>query len=182
MNEPAQLTFTHIATSELTPGPWKATYVLKPDKDVMLRSMEEFGLLQPIVVQKSTNRVIDGHARVDCALHIGIRELPVVLRDLNDIDAMLLHLQLNRGRGQVMAKNMSRLIRDMLRSGQYEENDLRYKLVMKADEMDLMVDGSLIKMRKVPSHQYSKAWVPVEAPAKATEVLNFIERPPNADR
>jgi hypothetical protein len=101
---------------------------------------------------------------------------------LNDIDAMLLHLQLNRGRGQVMAKNMSRLIRDMLRSGQYEENDLRYKLVMKADEMDLMVDGSLIKMRKVPSHQYSKAWVPVEAPAKATEVLNFIERPPNADR
>ena len=53
---------------------------------------------------------------------------------------------------------------------------------MRHDEFHLMLDGSLLKHRKVSEHNYSRAWVPVEADPKATELQVAIERPPNADR
>jgi hypothetical protein len=47
-------------------------------------------------------------------------------------------------------------------------------------EVDMLLDGSLIKMRKVSEHKYSKAWVPIEAPSGSVESIE-LERPPNAD-
>jgi len=55
-------------------------------------------------------------------------------------------------------------------------------LAMSSDEVDIMMDGTLIKSRKIAEHKYSRAWVPVEAPASATESSAVIERPPNPDR
>jgi hypothetical protein len=53
---------------------------------------------------------------------------------------------------------------------------------MKSDELQLLIDGSLLKQRKISQHTYSRAWVPVEADAKITEIQMSIEKPPNADR
>jgi len=177
-----RLQVTYMSPEDLKTAEWWSNYMLKPDRDLLLRSAEQYGILNPVVVQKSTNMVIDGHTRLWAALDLRMEEIPVVLQDVTNTEAMLMHLQLNRAKGQVVAKRMSNVVKDLLRSGKYSENDLKYHLVMKSDEMDLMVDGSLIKMRKVHEHKYSRAWVPVEAPAKATDALGFIERPPNPDR
>jgi hypothetical protein len=53
---------------------------------------------------------------------------------------------------------------------------------MSNDEVDLLFDGGLLKSRKVKDHVYSKAWIPIEAPAGTTSATINIERPPNADR
>jgi hypothetical protein len=54
---------------------------------------------------------------------------------------------------------------------------------MKGDELELMMDGSMIKHRKVPNHRYSRAWVPIEAPAGTVDKKSAdIESPPNPDR
>lgn len=177
-----RLTITYMDPRELKPAEWWSTYMLKPDRDLLSRSIEHYGIMQPIVIQKSSNTIIDGHTRVHVALDARLEEVPVVIKDVSNTEAMFMHLRLNRAKGQIVGKKMSMIIKDLLRSGQYSENDLKYYLVMKSDEMDLMVDGSLLKSRKVSDHKYSRAWVPVEAPAKATETLGFIERPPNPDR
>jgi hypothetical protein len=52
---------------------------------------------------------------------------------------------------------------------------------MRVDELELLLDGTLIKMRKIPQHTYSRAWVPIEVPA-GEELPVVIERPPNPDR
>ena len=57
-----------------------------------------------------------------------------------------------------------------------------HALTMSSDEFDLMVDATLIKHLNIPSHIYSKAWVPVEAPASIGEMAAVVERPPNKDR
>ena len=51
-------------------------------------------------------------------------------------------------------------------------------LSMTKDEFQVLLDGSLVKMRKISEHSYSKAWVPIEA--DADERPQF-ERPPNKD-
>jgi hypothetical protein len=174
--------------STLKPASWRASYVLAPDLEVLARSMDDYGWLQPIVVQQSKGVIIDGHYRWEIAGSMkSIRKtykglVPVIYEDCGDIDAMLLHLRLNRAKGATQAKKMSRIFRDIIMSGRYAETDLKRMLVMRNDEIDLMIDGTLIKNRKVAEHKYSRAWVPVEAPASVTEQAGFIERPPNPDR
>ena len=70
--------------------------------------------------------------------------------------------------------------------------DFNDHFAMKFDELELMLDGSIIKRRKVADHNYSRAWVPIEAPPGSTdselarkhqvaeEIV--IEKPPNPDR
>jgi hypothetical protein len=54
-------------------------------------------------------------------------------------------------------------------------------LSMHNDEMDMMVDGTLLKDKKTAEHKYSSAWVPIEAPASVKDQAIMIERPPNSD-
>lgn len=174
--------------NDLSPAPWRSVYVLRPDLEVLQRSMVDYGWLQPIVVRRANNTIIDGHHRWEIAgftkfvkeKHDG--RVPVHYVDCGDVEARLMHLRLNRGRGNVTAKKMSQILRDVKMSGLYEEKRIRRMLVMTPDEYDVMIDGTLVKSRKVGDHKYSSAWVPVEAPATATETASVIERPPNADR
>jgi len=39
-----------------------------------------------------------------------------------------------------------------------------------------------LKGKKLSEHTYSRAWVPIEAPAGSSPQSVKIERPPNADR
>jgi hypothetical protein len=45
-----------------------------------------------------------------------------------------------------------------------------------------MLDGDLIKNRKILEHNYARAWIPIEAPSSKVEDVFVIERPPNPDR
>jgi hypothetical protein len=82
----------------------------------------------------------------------------------------------------LLAKPTSQIIRNLVKSRKYEKAELGALLQMKGDELQLLLDGSLIKQRKISEHSYSRAWVPVEADAKVTEIQMSIEKPPNADR
>lgn len=176
-----------VPATSLKPAPWRTTYILKPDLAVLAASMQDYGWLQPLVVQQATGVIIDGNYRWEVFGSLSkLRKetsdtVPVIFVDCDDVEAMLLHARLNRGRGSVVARKLSRIVQQVLRSKKYGEPDLKRSLGMHSDEMDLMVDGSLLKDKKIGDHKYSSAWVPVEAPAAAKEQAISIERPPNSD-
>lgn len=93
----------------------------------------------------------------------------------------MMHLRLNRGRGSLLAHRVSKVVKELVISGKYDEEDLGKLLSMKYDEISLLLDGTIIKKANVYDHKYSRAWVPIEAPAGTVESMS-IERPPNADR
>lgn len=186
-------TYEAMRSIEWVPGgslrqaPWRTTYIIKTDLEVLARSMEDYGWLQPIIVQKSTNTIIDGNYRWEIASHISKltrdtkKHVPVFYVDCDDVDAMLMHVRLNRGRGTTLAKRVSRIVQAIFRSRKYSESYVKRVMVMHGDEIDLMIDGTLLKDKNISSHKYSPAWVPVEAPASATKQAIAIERPPNKD-
>lgn len=167
-------------------APWRTTYIIKTDLEVLARSLDDYGWLQPIVVQKSSNMIIDGSHRWMISSNLSKLQrstkgtVPVIFVDCDDIDAMLMHGRLNRGRGSVVAQKLSRIIKSVVRSRKYGEADIKRMFVMHMDEVDLMVDGTLLFDKNISEHKYSSAWVPIEAPASAKEEM-LIERPPNAD-
>jgi len=176
-----------INPSLLNPAPWRVNYILKPDIKILISSIEKYGLLNPILVQESSNTIIDGHQRI-----IAISQSKILSKkyaksilctkiDLSDIDAMILHVQMNRGRGSVMAKRMSDVVKRIHQSRLYSIEQLDDMFNMSVQESEMMLDGSLLKMRKIKEHTYSKAWVPIEAPAKPGNEIT-LEKPPNPDR
>lgn len=178
----------YIEWNKLQPAPWRATHVLKPDLQVLADSMHDYGWISPIIVQKSTMHIIDGFHRWVCAqsdkkiLKRDKKLVPVLFKDIDSIDAMVMHICLNRGRGAIVAKYMSAIVRDVYHSGKYSLDELKDIFSMSYAEMGLMMDSSIIKQRKITEYSYSKAWVPIEVPAGMAEQIVEIESPPNADR
>lgn len=176
-----------IDPSLLNPAPWRVNYILKPDLKILVSSIEKYSLLSPIIVQKSSNTIIDGHQRIIAISQSKSlsqrykKSIPCVEVDLSDIDAMVLHVQMNRGRGSVMAKRMSDVVKKIYQSKIYSIDELDEMFNMTVQESEMMLDGSLLKMRKIKEHTYSKAWVPIEAPAKPSDKI-ALEKPPNRDR
>lgn len=172
-----------VDSHSLKPAPWgTASHILTPDFRLLRQSMERYGWLQPLTCRASDRTIIDGTHRWMIAnkdRHLGA-STPVVWVDCDDTDAMLLHLQLNRGRGELLNKDVSKVMKAIIRGQKYDETELREMLRMSSDEFDVLADGTLVKMRNVKRHEYSRGWVPVEV-AAAPENPITIERPPNKD-
>lgn len=161
-------------TSNLFPAKWNSTcYLVSPDYKRLSSSISKYGILHPITIQPN-GAIIDGYHRWVIANELGIKQVPVVAVNCDDIEAMLLHIDINRYRGIVIAKYLSRMIQRIYNSGRFSEDDLRKELSLTKDEFELLLDGSLIKMRKIKQHSYSPAWVPIES--KTGEDI-IIERP-----
>jgi hypothetical protein len=183
-----QIDIKYVESKLLTTPEWKATHILRPDLIVLSSSLQEFGFIQPIHIRKQTGEIIDGSERWLLATNVKTimnkvgDKIPVIEHDVDSLEAMMMHLRLNRGKGSIVAKPMSKIIRKLNMSKKYSSKEFDSLLCMKTDELDLMLDGGIIKSRKIHEHSYSRAWVPVEAPSGTVDVGPSIERPPNADR
>lgn len=179
---------TDFELANLNPPSWRATYMLRPEITVLAQSLHQYGWIAPLVVRSGTLDIIDGYHRwlivkTDKALTKKLgRAIPCITVKCDTQQAMMMHLQLNRGRSLVMAEGTSHIVRELMKSRRYSKNAIQQTLAMSTDEMALMQDSTLIKHLNIPSHSYSKAWVPVEAPASVVDMDLVIERPPNADR
>lgn len=176
-----------VPNNSIKPSDWSANYVLKPERNLLRLSMLESGWLQPLVVRRETMTIIDGFHRWQLAQtedkfikkHGDL--VPVVFKDVDEIEAMVLHIRLNRSRGDLSAFLVSKIIKRIIDSGKYEEEDLSNIFLMNDDEIDLMLSHGLLKRKNLAKYEYSRAWVPIEVP-KATEIAPVLERPPNPDR
>jgi hypothetical protein len=172
---------------ELTPAPWATSFVLRPDERLLTDSLLGHGWLCPLVVNRD-GLVIDGNQRYRLlvteprvASALGDK-VPVNVVDCDEVDAMVMHMRLNRGRGMVVAKRVSGLLNEVLASGKYDPNGLRRALCMTSEEFDVLRDARYVKMKAVGQHQYSRAWVPIEAPkpGEVTSAMSY-EYPINPD-
>lgn len=155
--------YEYVDLSSLKPAEWvSATYLVKPDKLQLRESVLTYGILSPIVVNMN-NVVIDGYNRLDIATSLGIQSVPIVRVDVSGAEEILLHIDINRYRGIVVAKFLSDLINDIVDIEGYDPDDLRERMRLTPEEFDVLLGGSLVKMRKIKQHSYSPAWVPIES-------------------
>lgn len=185
-----EMQIQYVPIDSLGPASWRANYVLAPDLRLLKNSLLDGGWIYPIVAQLGTGIVIDGWHRLrvhqktaEIKQKWGL-EVPVIWMDVDDIDARVWHVRLNRARGSIVAKSLSRIVRDLMDSKKYDQYEICAMLEMTDDEIDLLVDGGdLLKIRKVREHKYSPGWVPIEAPAGTVVAPEItIERPPTKDR
>lgn len=183
-----KLNIEYLQVESLVSPKWRATHTIRPNLLAVSSSLQMYGFIQPIHIMGDMKTIIDGSERVSLAKSVKrIAEktdglVPVVVHHVDEMQAMMMHLQLNRGNGNEVAKKVSNIIRKLYVSGKYTQKDFDSILCMKQAELELMLDGSIFKSRKISEHNYSRAWVPVEAPPGTIDSGPVIEKPPNADR
>lgn len=172
---------------ELRPAPWATSHVLRPDERLLADSLTVHGWLMPLVVTRD-GLVVDGNQRLrmvlsDPKVAAALPDkIPVNVVEVDEVDAMLMHMRLNRGRGLVVAKRVSGLLNEVLAAGRYERQEVRKMLCMTPEEFEVLCDAVYVKLKAVSQHQYSRAWIPIEAPkpGQVTSAMEY-EYPVNPD-
>ena len=77
-------------------APYNPRTISPHDLEALQRSMRFFGVVEPIVVNRRTDRIVGGHQRVRAAVAEGLDALPVVWVDLDEPSEKQLNLALNR--------------------------------------------------------------------------------------
>ena len=97
---PAPITVEHLPIDALDPDPGNPRRIEKAELAALCRSIDTFGLVDPVLARRSDHRVIAGHQRLTAARRCGLPTIPVILLDCSEEDARLLNLALNRIGGQ----------------------------------------------------------------------------------
>ena len=92
-----------LPIERLEPAPWNPRKRLKPDSPAYRKletSLREFGLVEPLIWNETSNRVVGGHARLSILKSLGYAEVPVSVVRLTPAREKALNVVLNNQEAQ----------------------------------------------------------------------------------
>ena len=96
MPKHAKLEITRLPLDAVKPWEGNARVHTKRNLEALRKSLSEFGQYKPIVVQKSTMRIVAGNGTYEAAAAIGWDSIDCNILDLSDAAAKALHILDNR--------------------------------------------------------------------------------------
>src|SRR5262245_57691743 len=93
---PAAMVFRRVPLADLHLDPANVRAHGDANMEAIAGSLKRFGQVEPLVVQKSTGRVIGGNGRLQAMKQLGWSECEIVELDLDDLQATALGIALNR--------------------------------------------------------------------------------------
>lgn len=103
MNNPSNLEIRILPLADLQPAEYNPRKPLRstdPAYRKLRKSLEEFGLVEPLVWNELTGRVVGGHARLRILRELGIAEVPVSVVRLSEAREKALNVVLNNSEAQ----------------------------------------------------------------------------------
>ena len=97
----------------LEPSAYNPRKISAEEMDKLRRSIREFGLVQPIIVQMPGNRIIAGHQRREAAIAEGLKRVPVHRLRISDAKSRAMNLALNRISGEWDDDKLVILLREL---------------------------------------------------------------------
>jgi hypothetical protein len=88
---------TTLPLDSLVPSPYNPRRISDDAAKGLQSSIEKFGMVQDIVVNRKNNRVVGGNQRLSILRGMDIEEVPVVLVDLDEDEEKALCVALNNG-------------------------------------------------------------------------------------
>ncbi|HVL13229.1 MAG TPA: ParB N-terminal domain-containing protein [Gemmata sp.] len=107
-----------MAVGDLTPAPYNPRRPLGPSSPAYRRlktSLAEFGLVEPLVWNEPTGRVVGGHLRLAILKELGVAEVPVSVVRLSEAREKALNVVLNNreAQGQFDPSLLAELLREL---------------------------------------------------------------------
>jgi ParB family chromosome partitioning protein len=118
-----------VAIDLVDPNPNQPRQVMG-DLSELMASVAEKGIIEPLVVRPRTGRyqIIAGERRYHAAVQVGLREVPVVIREANDTEVMELALVENLQRKDLTAFEEADALQQLAQRCGYTHEDMARKL------------------------------------------------------
>ena len=113
----------------LDPNPNQPRQVMG-DLSELMASVAEKGIIEPLVVRQRGMRyqIIAGERRYHAAVQVGLREVPVVIREVDDVEVMELALVENLQRKDLTAFEEAEALHQLAQQCGYTHEDMARKL------------------------------------------------------
>src|SRR5690349_14501458 len=114
---------------QIDPNPNQPRQVMG-DLSELMASVAEKGILEPLVVRQRGDRyqIVAGERRYQAAVQVGIRELPVVIRDVDDTEVIELALIENIQRKDLTPFEEAEALQSLAQRCGYTHEDLARRL------------------------------------------------------
>jgi len=104
--------------AELKPAPYNPRRPLKPGSPAyrkLRRSLETFGLVEPLIWNRQSQWLVGGHARLMILRELNIQNVPVTVVDLSAVQEKALNLVLNHweAQGRFDPAKLARVLKDL---------------------------------------------------------------------
>jgi ParB family chromosome partitioning protein len=118
-----------ISIELLDPNPNQPRQVMG-DLSELMASVAEKGVIEPLIVRQRAGRyqIIAGERRYHAAVQVGLREVPVVVREVDDIEVMELALVENLQRKDLTAFEEAEALHQLAQKCDYTHEDMARKL------------------------------------------------------
>ena len=118
-----------VPIDEIDPNPHQPRQVMG-DLSELIASIAEKGIIEPLVVRPRGGRfqIIAGERRYQAAVQLGLRELPVIVRDVDDTEMLELALIENLQRKDLTPFEESEALHGLAASCGYTHEDLARRL------------------------------------------------------
>lgn len=166
-----------VAAAELNANAWNPNVVFKLELKLLETSIVRTGWVQPILISRA-NTIIDGFHRwrlVQDSKTIRERyegKVPCARLDVDEAEAKMLTVRINRAKGSHVAVRMSELVKQLIDEHGLMPEEIAVGIGASRDEVDLLYQDSIFKARNLADAPYSKAWYPAESRKTKTGKTN----------
>jgi len=102
-----------IKTSEVKISDYNPRKISEKDFNNLKKSLKEFGILRPLIINKQTGTLISGHQMLKAAIELKIEELPMQYVDLSEAKERALNLAMNKISGEFEEDKLIELIQQI---------------------------------------------------------------------
>ena len=161
---------------ELKANHYNPNVVMRKELTLLEKSILDNGWIQPILINPN-NIIIDGFHRWQLSMDSPelqskyAEEVPCAIIDVDDAEAMMMTVRINRAKGAHVAVAMSDLVKELIDEHGLDEDAVMEGIGATPGEIELLHDGSLLKSRNLKNYKYSRAWRPVETSHMSKEEL-----------
>jgi len=109
-----------LPVSKLNPAKYNPRLDLKPgdtEYEKLLRSVEEFGYVEPIIWNKRTGLIVGGHQRLKVLVQLGYTEIECVVVDMDETREKALNVALNKISGEWDLEKLAKVFTELDDSG-----------------------------------------------------------------
>lgn len=109
----------NIDIKSIVPAPYNPRKIKPEELDKLVKSIQEFGYCEPIIINEQTGHCVGGHQRLKALQKLGYKEVTAVIVDLEEQKEKALNIALNKISGEWDFTLLKDLIED-LDDGQFD--------------------------------------------------------------
>jgi hypothetical protein len=137
-----------VRVKDIKTASWNPRRASRKGLNMLSKSFEEFGNLQPIVINKRTNTLLGGHQRLKVLRRKNIKETEAWIVDQSAEDEKTIAIALNNHVADFDSKGLGSMLADL----QKMQDDLDCTL-FEEDEIDRIVSSSLPQLVDIEDNQ-----------------------------